>query len=60
MDLSRGHESILEQERISDLMRIVPKSGSTILDVGARYGYISKKLTEHFDKVTAYPIQINW
>ena len=46
-----------EQDRIADLMRLVPPGFSTVLDVGARDGYLSKCLTEHFESVTALDLE---
>ena len=53
MDLTAYRNRPEEQARIRDLLRIVPKNRSSVLDVGTRDGYISKKLTKHFSKVTA-------
>jgi glycosyltransferase involved in cell wall biosynthesis len=46
-----------EQERISDLMNIIPKGKDSVLDVGARDGYLSRLLTEHFTSVTALDLE---
>lgn len=46
-----------EQERIGDLMRILPKGLNSILDVGARDGYLSRLLTQHFTSVTALDLE---
>jgi SAM-dependent methyltransferase len=42
-----------EIARTLDLMAIVPKNLSTVLDIGARDGHFSRLLTEHFESVTA-------
>lgn len=42
-----------EKERIADLLKIVPKQRQTILDIGARDGYITELLTKYFKSVTA-------
>src|SRR6266513_3954406 len=42
-----------EIARARDLMSIVPKNLSTVLDIGARDGHFSRLLTEHFESVTA-------
>src|SRR5262245_26774624 len=53
----------LEQERLSDLMNIIPKGPKgpkgrdSILDVGARDGYLSRLLTEYFASVTAFDLK---
>ncbi|MGH9751245.1 MAG: methyltransferase domain-containing protein [Blastocatellia bacterium] len=46
-----------ERERISDLMNIIPKGRDSVLDVGARDGYLSRLLTEHFASVTALDLE---
>src|SRR5262249_32648213 len=52
-----------EQERISDLMNIIlngpkgPKGKDSVLDVGARDGYLPRLLTEHFASVTALDLE---
>src|SRR5262247_2539049 len=47
----------LERDRISDLMNIMPKGHDSVLDVGARDGYLSRLLTEHFASVTALDME---
>ena len=42
-----------EIERTRDLLEIVPKNLSTVLDIGARDGHFSKLLTDYFESVTA-------
>jgi len=56
-DLTTYRASPREQERVSDLLAIVPKGYSSVLDVGARDGYISKLLTSHFGAVTALDLE---
>lgn len=46
-----------ERERISDLMNIMPKGHDSVLDVGARDGFLSRLLTEHFASVTALDLE---
>jgi hypothetical protein len=53
VDLEQYRQSAREQARIADLMAILPKERSSILEVGARDGYISRLLTAHFEKVIA-------
>jgi ubiquinone/menaquinone biosynthesis C-methylase UbiE len=53
IDLSAYRASALEQDRIKDILAIVPKGFSTVLDVGARDGFISNLLVDYFDTVTA-------
>jgi glycosyltransferase involved in cell wall biosynthesis len=52
-DLTLYHASSREQERISDLVAITPKGYSSVLDVGARSGYITNLLASNFAAVTA-------
>jgi hypothetical protein len=49
--------SLLEQERINNLISIIPKEYSTLLDIGARDGYISSLLSPYFKKVTALDLE---
>ncbi|MBU4009417.1 MAG: class I SAM-dependent methyltransferase [Proteobacteria bacterium] len=41
------------KERRDDLLRIIPKTRSSILEIGAREGYHTKILAKYFDNVTA-------
>jgi glycosyltransferase involved in cell wall biosynthesis/ubiquinone/menaquinone biosynthesis C-methylase UbiE len=56
-DLTAYRASSREQERVSDLLAITPKGYSSVLDVGARDGYISNLLTSHFAAVTALDLE---
>jgi len=51
--LAAYRNSPAEVARTRDLMAIVPKNLSTVLDIGARDGHFSRLLTEHFEYVTA-------
>jgi glycosyltransferase involved in cell wall biosynthesis len=53
IEMATYRNTPLERERISDLMNIMPKGHDSVLDVGARDGYLSRLLTEHFASVTA-------
>lgn len=53
MDLSDYRNSTSERTRISDLMHLIPSDGDTVLDIGARDGFISLLLSNHFSSVTA-------
>lgn len=53
MGLAESRHRQIEQMRINDLMQLVPESGNSVLDVGARDGYLSIRLAEFFDSVTA-------
>ena len=50
-------QSPIEQERINNLISIIPKGYSTLLDIGARDGYISNLLSPFFRKVTALDLE---
>jgi SAM-dependent methyltransferase len=51
--LAAYRNSSAEIARTRDLLDIVPKNLSSVLDVGARDGHFSQLLTEHFESVTA-------
>jgi ubiquinone/menaquinone biosynthesis C-methylase UbiE len=57
MDLKEYRKSDIEQLRINSLMDLVPSGLKKALDLGARDGYLSKKLTGYFDKVVAVDLQ---
>lgn len=57
MDLTEYRQQELEKKRAGDLLRLVPKDGHAVLDVGARDGYFSKLLAEHFNIVTALDLE---
>jgi glycosyltransferase involved in cell wall biosynthesis len=57
-DLSAYRSSAREQERISDLMVSVPDGFRSVLDIGARDGYISNLLTQKFAEVTALDLEM--
>src|SRR5262249_61240471 len=44
-------------KRIADLMRLLPDNLDSVVDVGARDGFISKLLAGHFPKVTALDLE---
>ena len=50
--------SELERARTADLLRIVPKDRRSVLDIGARDGFFSALLREHFDQVTALDLRM--
>ena len=58
MNLDQYRNSDKEQLRINSLMGLVPYNSRCALDVGARDGYLSKKLTDYFDTVTAVDLEI--
>lgn len=52
------HEkSAAEQDRINDLLRLMPRGQETALDVGAKDGYISALLTDLYPSVTALDLE---
>jgi glycosyltransferase involved in cell wall biosynthesis/protein-L-isoaspartate O-methyltransferase len=57
IEMAAYRNTPLERERISDLMNIMPKGHDSVLDVGARDGYLSRLLTEHFTLVTALDLE---
>jgi hypothetical protein len=57
MDLSEYRGSESERKRIADLMRLLPGNLFSVLDVGARDGFISKLLAGHFPNVTALDLE---
>lgn len=57
-DLTAYRQSDSEQERIGDLLRLLPQRGVGVLDVGARDGYVSILLTRLFDRVTALDLEM--
>lgn len=46
-----------EQSRIADIFRLAPRSGQRAIDIGARDGYLSKRLVERFDSVVALDLE---
>ena len=46
-----------EQARIAALFRLIPERGGSALDIGARDGYLSLRLAERYDKVTAFDLE---
>jgi 2-polyprenyl-3-methyl-5-hydroxy-6-metoxy-1,4-benzoquinol methylase len=56
-DLTTYRSSPREQARIADLLASIPKGYSSVLDIGARDGYISNLLAADFDAVTALDLE---
>ena len=52
---NRGSER--EQSRIADIFQLVPGAGQRAIDIGARDGYLSKRLAERFDSVVALDLE---
>jgi SAM-dependent methyltransferase len=57
IDLEQYRETDQERSRAADLIRILPRGGSSVLDLGARDGHFSKILTQFFSKVTALDLE---
>jgi hypothetical protein len=57
MDLTEYRAGASERKRIADLMRLLPGNLDSVLDIGARDGFISKLLAGHFLKVTALDLE---
>jgi hypothetical protein len=57
MGLTENRASASERKRIADLMRLLPGNLDSVLDIGARDGFISKLLAGHFPNVTALDLE---
>ncbi len=57
MDLQKYRESEQEQARIGDIFRLLPSGRRSVLEIGARDGYLSRRLAERFDEVTALDLE---
>ncbi|MBU1276861.1 MAG: class I SAM-dependent methyltransferase [Proteobacteria bacterium] len=55
MDLERF--SAKEQERIADLVRLMPRGRQSALEIGARGGYFTELLLERFSQVSALDLE---
>jgi ubiquinone/menaquinone biosynthesis C-methylase UbiE len=53
MDLTDYRASPLEQQRTTDLVRLMPARGRQALDIGARDGHFSLLMAERFERVIA-------
>ena len=56
-DIQEYRESEPEKARTADLLRLLPRGRSSVLDIGARDGHFSKLLTEYFDFVTGLDLE---
>ena len=56
-DLSEYRGSAQEQARVASLFGLMPASGATALDIGARDGFLSVQLAGRFTSVTALDLQ---
>ena len=57
-DLDNYRNSEQEKARTADLVRLLPPGRSSALDIGARDGFFSRLLTEYFETVTAFGLEI--
>jgi len=55
MDLTEYRAGESERKRIADLMRLLPDNLDSVMDVGARDGFISKLLAGHFRETCQLP-----
>jgi Methyltransferase domain len=51
------HATEKEQSRIRDLLELTSSSGETLLDIGARDGYLSKLFADRFKRVVALDLE---
>ena len=56
-DMHMDHSTPREQNRITNLLEIIPAGFSSLLDVGSRDGYISSLLTDRFEHVTCLDLE---
>lgn len=57
MDIEIYRGSAGEQQRMQDLLELLPRGRSSILEIGARDGHHTRKLTDIFDTVTALDLK---
>ncbi len=57
IDIEKYRNSESEKARIADLFRIMPSGRTSVLEIGARDGYLSRPLTERFQEVTALDLE---
>lgn len=50
-------ESASERERTADILRLLPKNRSSVLEIGSRDGHFSRLLPQHFSEVTALDLK---
>lgn len=58
MDLTDYRNSVSEKERVNDLMALLPGAMDSVMDIGARDGFISRLLAERADRVTALDLEL--
>ena len=57
IDVEKYRASASEKARVADLFRIMPRGRTSVLEIGARDGYLSRPLTEYFQEVTALDLE---
>ena len=57
-DLENYRNTEQEKSRTADLVRLLPRGRGSVLDIGARDGFFSRLLTEHFESVTALDLEM--
>lgn len=57
IDLSAYRDSAIEQSRVGDLMGLLPDGLRSALDIGARDGYLSRKLRQRVSRVVALDLE---
>ena len=57
IDIEKYRSSESEKARIADLFRIMPRGHNSVLEIGARDGYLSRPLAERFAQVTALDLE---
>jgi len=57
MDLTEYRGNPIERERVASLLEMLGTEGGTVLDIGARDGYLSRLLTSSFHTVVALDLE---
>ena len=57
MNCEMYRSSSTEQQRIADLLELLPRGRRSILEIGSRDGYHTRLLTQIFDSVTALDLE---
>src|SRR5664280_3005443 len=57
-DIETYRNSEHEKSRTDDLMRLLPRGRSSVLDIGAHDGFFSRLLTQHFETVAALDLEM--
>lgn len=57
IDVEKYRASESEKARVADLFRIMPRGRKSVLEIGARDGYLTRPLAERFEQVTALDLE---